>query len=369
MEPKLIKVIEAASAGDKKAFKTIYDRYYKQLFYLALKITGNYADANDAIQDTFLQIQNSLKDLRNPEYFNAWASKIVFSKCTAIFSRNKYIAMDPAEMKNISPDEARKDHIPDQSFHRKNDQEIVQQFISELRPKQKEILLLMYYMQLSIKEIALVLDIPEGTVKGRARIARACLKEKIEDYEKRENRKIDFNIASMETSLIGAFAIESAALHISIPAVGFMVKPPHQWMKFHSLVQSAGIITASAVVAVAGTNVVEAMEHKNEVPKQEIPIVSRAIHIDEQKQFNKVKFYLRNTDTSLEVQNAREAYYTLMEWGLNKRFMKDKTKEDIEMIQPVFDSLEEFGGEYWNRIIRQEWKNDFEDSKAKINFE
>ena len=80
--------IKRAQSGDNEAFGAIYESTHKKTFFICLKIMNNENDAYDMLQETYIQAFKSLKDLKDPDAFNSWLSKIAVSKCNAFFRKN-----------------------------------------------------------------------------------------------------------------------------------------------------------------------------------------------------------------------------------------------------------------------------------------
>lgn len=353
------KIVRKAISGDEKAFLKLYDRYYRQLYYLALKITKNPADASDAVQDAFLQIQESINSLRNPDFFNVWASKIVYTKCVKLFSRNKYTAVDPQEIKDMKIVENRRDFMPAEKHNFENDQQILQSFLDELKPSYREILLLLYYSQFSIKEISLILDIPEGTVKSRSKAARDALKKRVEEFQEKEHRKLDFNIDAFDTALISLFAADFGACSAaaSIPVAGAGTKLLHN-LSLNTVIQGAASISLIAVVSTGGVMAMQNMEKPsaNVLMQRQMPINERV----DTKSFSSLYFTDDKEMQKEEIKNPREAYFSLRKWAYSEEEMKHKTKEEIRSVLPIYKELKNYEGGYWKLLELDGWAAIFE---------
>ena len=157
MDDKIL--IEEAKRGDGKAFEALVQKYQNELYYTALGIVRSRWDAMDICQDTFLKAFSSLNKLRDPEKFRAWIYRILVNRCNDCFRYNQKIIVA--------------EDIERECFHRdedKNDNEETMDLLkvlSSLNKKVRTILVLRYFQELSIKEIASIVACPEGTVKSR----------------------------------------------------------------------------------------------------------------------------------------------------------------------------------------------------------
>ncbi|HOM01799.1 MAG TPA: RNA polymerase sigma factor [Acetivibrio sp.] len=148
-------LVEAAKKGDKRAFDKIVQRYHNELYYTALGIVKSGWDALDICQETFLKAFSSLDTLKDVSKFRAWINRILINKCNDNFRKKKQFTVV--------------DFIENEGFIEDSKEENIDllKALSLLKDETRIILTLRYFQDLSIKEIASIADIPEGTVKSR----------------------------------------------------------------------------------------------------------------------------------------------------------------------------------------------------------
>jgi RNA polymerase sigma-70 factor (ECF subfamily) len=78
MTEKEAQLVTSAKNGDSSAFEELYTRYYKKIFALARMTVKNEADAEDILQQAFVNAWRSLPNLANPKGFNTWLQKITW---------------------------------------------------------------------------------------------------------------------------------------------------------------------------------------------------------------------------------------------------------------------------------------------------
>lgn len=163
----VIKLVRKSKKGNNLAFSTLIKMYEKDLYRVSIAITKNEDDALDCIQETILQAYTSIKTLKNNEYFKTWLIKILINKCNALLQKNKKLIELNSYMieKNTIEDVSRLD---------------IKNSVESLDEDLKLIVVLYYYEDLSIKDIAESINIPEGTVKSRLSRARSKLKEMLD---------------------------------------------------------------------------------------------------------------------------------------------------------------------------------------------
>lgn len=198
--------INCIKKGDEQAYRAFYEYWYPKCFYIAISIMRNETDAKDAAQEAMIEVHKSIHNLRDTKYFKLWLNRIVASKCNRIYRKRKDTTMsmqEDARVHNIK--EERAYLIPDKANHNTTDCEVLQKLITHLSMKYREVLTLMYFEDMSIKEIAYCLQIPEGTVKSRLSSAKAKLKEEILAYEKEADIPLDFKESTLEALLATSF--------------------------------------------------------------------------------------------------------------------------------------------------------------------
>ena len=119
------KIVTSVQNGDNEAFSKLFSLCYKEVFGIAMSTVRNYDKACDITQETFIEIFNTIKSLREPNAFHAWLKKITVHKCTNYFRSKEYkheILVDEAqEINNFfdAIEEERIDYIPEASLDTK----------------------------------------------------------------------------------------------------------------------------------------------------------------------------------------------------------------------------------------------------------
>jgi RNA polymerase sigma-70 factor (ECF subfamily) len=163
--------------GDGKAFELIIKRWNKKLISFAYKITRDLDSAHDIAQESWISIHKGLRKLQEPSKFSSWAFRITYNKSMDYLRYEK--KQNQTEL--LTDHEALTvNEIDDDGWT------TVSSLIENLPIQHKTILLLFYLEKQSIKEIAIILELPEGTVKSRIFYARELLKRK---YKEVKNEK------------------------------------------------------------------------------------------------------------------------------------------------------------------------------------
>ncbi len=163
--------------GERKAFDHLYNRYSKRLFGYFMKMLWNDREhSEDSLHDLFLKIIHR-PELYNPQYeFKAWIFKSAYNLCKNKYRRMAYFKAMQNEMGN----EAEGKHS---NIESKIDEDIQMDFLhqnlEQIDEELRSMFLMRYQEEMSIEELALIYDIPEGTVKSRLFTIRKNLTEKM----------------------------------------------------------------------------------------------------------------------------------------------------------------------------------------------
>lgn len=148
-------LIEAIKLGDKNAFESFIQKYYNELYYTALGIVRSEWDARDICQETFIKVFTSLNKLKDISKLRPWMNKILINKCNDCFRYKRRVSVA--------------DYIEVETYNEIENEEKIDllKALMSLKEEFRMVLTLRYFQDLSLKEVASILDIPEGTVKSR----------------------------------------------------------------------------------------------------------------------------------------------------------------------------------------------------------
>ena len=86
---KLIQTVTAAQQGDTEALNTLFNAFYNDVYYSALKTVKDDTLACDITQETFIEVLNTLDKLQEPAAFVTWLKSITYHQCTRHFRKKK----------------------------------------------------------------------------------------------------------------------------------------------------------------------------------------------------------------------------------------------------------------------------------------
>jgi RNA polymerase sigma-70 factor (ECF subfamily) len=153
--------------GDLAAFEALVERYQRVAFTVALRIVGEYEDARDATQNTFIKVFEKLSTYEPGHRFFSWMYRILMNEClNAARRRRPTDALDPDQAAAANPVEAV------ECAERRRD---VKAALMTLPLPYREVIVLRHFAALSYDEMAAALGVPAKTVKSRLHTARRHL--------------------------------------------------------------------------------------------------------------------------------------------------------------------------------------------------
>ena len=170
------KLASALAKGDRNAFDEIYRKYHIPLYQTAYLITGNASDAEDVLQETFVTAYTKIRELRKPEALRSWLFQIL-SRCALGMIRRRTREVPDEQIVEKSEEKADLTvGLGVREYSDAEDRLIIGEWLQQLDPAHREVVVLFYYNEMSTGEIAKVLGIFEGTVRSRLYYARKELK-------------------------------------------------------------------------------------------------------------------------------------------------------------------------------------------------
>ena len=168
-----MQIILRAQSGDREAFATLFEQYKNLVYKTAYLMLGETAEAEDALQEIFVQVYKSLSGFDpSKAKFTTWLYRVTFNYCLNHCRKKRPFTLP---LEDISS--ALKSEFPGA---RLAEEELIQQAMETLTDKQRAVVILRYFWDLPYAEIAQILGIPLGTVKSRIDLALKTLRKVLE---------------------------------------------------------------------------------------------------------------------------------------------------------------------------------------------
>jgi RNA polymerase sigma-70 factor (ECF subfamily) len=185
-------LVEAALAGEEKAFAKLMSRYKDAIYFMLLKMVNNKNDAEDLTLEAFGKAFKNLHQY-SPNYaFSTWLFKIATNNCIDFLRKRRgvFVSIEnnqengdndpPIKLRSTEPN-------PEEKLIRIQKAFLMRKIVHRLKPRYRILVELRYFREFSYEEIAKELNLPLGTVKAQLFRAREMLFKMIESTEIDEN--------------------------------------------------------------------------------------------------------------------------------------------------------------------------------------
>jgi RNA polymerase sigma-70 factor (ECF subfamily) len=166
-------LIQRLALGDRSAFREMVEIHKKKIYFLALDMVGNPADAEDVSQEVFLRVFRSFKTFNQDARLGAWLYRITYN---ASIDHLRKRAVTPEPMADEALEAGFRSHPqiaepqasldPAVAAERGLLQDRIEKALGNVSPREKAVFLLRHYEDLSLREIAESLELTVGSVKS-----------------------------------------------------------------------------------------------------------------------------------------------------------------------------------------------------------
>ena len=186
---KIKELVSSAKSGNKKSFDKLYELTHNDVWYNCLSLLKDEENAKDIMQETYITAFLKLDTLKDEEKFCGWVTTIAVNLCKKkLKGKVEYQIDDEVLITEAETDELM---LPEEYITKTEKRKVLLQIMEDtLSFNQYQTVLMFYFDEMSISEIAQGLEISEGTVKSRLNSSRAKMKTAIEDYENKSGDKL-----------------------------------------------------------------------------------------------------------------------------------------------------------------------------------
>ena len=168
--------IQKAKQGYVNEIGAIILENMQTLYRVAFSILRTEDEISDAISNTTVIVFEKIHTLKNEEYFKTWLTRILINECYKIYNQNKKIVyLETYDQEKLTYNDT---YVDDD----------IKNLVRKLDKDLKQIVILYYFEDFSVKEISKIMKIPEGTVKSRLSRARKELEKALISQESDERR-------------------------------------------------------------------------------------------------------------------------------------------------------------------------------------
>ncbi|PKP01147.1 MAG: hypothetical protein CVU14_05795 [Bacteroidetes bacterium HGW-Bacteroidetes-9] len=163
-------LVEGCKAGRQQAQIEVYRKYHLQVYNTCLRIVGNQADAEDLMQNSFIDAFNKIKSYKGPSAFGGWLKKIAVNNAIDFVTARKPYGDDPETLTDIAEDN---DTESEEFIEWRV--ELIKKAMNTLIPEYRVILSLCLFEGYDHEEIGQILKISQANVRTRISRARKSL--------------------------------------------------------------------------------------------------------------------------------------------------------------------------------------------------
>ena len=173
-------LVTAGKNGDQDAFSLLVQRYQRRVFNLIFRMLQNYEEASEITQEAFLAAWQGMPSFRGDARFSTWLYRIAYNCALKQLELRK---RDQALHRALQAEQTLEDDHQNARLAMLDNQELIQQQLSQLPPKYRIVLILRHLQDMTYEEMAEVLTMPIGTIKTHLFRARNLLKERLQAFE------------------------------------------------------------------------------------------------------------------------------------------------------------------------------------------
>lgn len=173
-----IELIHKINSWDDSYLNELLERHLQKIFQACFRVCLNEANANDVTQNVVLKIIKNLSKFQNKSEFSTWYYRIAYNESITFLKKNK-VNIEFDELENIIIDETTDFYDSDNKLQKQD----INEAINSLPLLDRNIILYFYFDNIKIKEIAVILELNENTVKTRLKRAKVKLQSHLQIYE------------------------------------------------------------------------------------------------------------------------------------------------------------------------------------------
>lgn len=183
-------LVEKIKKGDNKSFEKLYELTEREVWFTCISFLKNETTAQDIMQETYITAFLKIQSLEKSSQIRSWLNRIAVNKCKNYLKGKGEIQLDDEIFENQAIVDERIS-IPEEYISDKAKREIILSIMQEvLSDVQYQTVVMHYFNEMTVDEIAEVFECSRGTVLSRLNYSRAKMKTAIEDYENKSGDRL-----------------------------------------------------------------------------------------------------------------------------------------------------------------------------------
>lgn len=183
-------LVEAALSGRDGAFAALVERHQRLVWHLVYRMVRHPEDCRELCQEVFIRVYGKLDQFRFDSSLATWIGRIAFSICARHLQRKRLPVVEPGEEETHPVEKAADDFDLAAACADQQLLGYLHEVLEELPPVSRTVLTLYYLEEMSVGEVAEIMDKPVGTIKNLLFRARNRLRSRFNQYlEPSDERK------------------------------------------------------------------------------------------------------------------------------------------------------------------------------------
>lgn len=241
-------LVEKIKKGDNKSFEKLYKLTEREVWFTCISFLKNETTAQDIMQETYITAFLKIQSLEKSSQIRSWLNRIAVNKCKNYLKGKGEIQLDDEIFENQAIVDERIS-IPEEYISDKAKREIIISIMQEvLSDVQYQTVVMHYFNEMTVDEIAEVFECSRGTVLSRLNYSRAKMKTAIEDYEKKSGDKLHGVVVVPFFTTI----FREQAKSLSVPSITITLPNGESLVTAASKGVSTAVKTSTATAVKAG---------------------------------------------------------------------------------------------------------------------
>lgn len=272
---KIARLIKQIQRGKQSAFEEFYKLTSAKAYFIALKITQNEHDAEDILQESYIKALEKINEIDTSQNIMSWFLKIVSNKSKDLLkSRNRLVFGNEEETFFEEIPEEKAEFCPEENLNQEELRLEVMAAIDELTAEKRACIMMMCFGDMSVKEIAESIEVPESTVKNRLYTARKDLKTK---FEKNGNILYGAALGSLLIWALNKTSVTASAAFVSSAASAEIVASAVGANSASATATAVATSTAASTAASTGTGIAAKIAVASVAQKIAIGVAATAV--------------------------------------------------------------------------------------------
>lgn len=188
------KLVNESRLGNEESFQLLFEMSHKVIFFKVNKIVMEESASLDIVQNTYIKAYNNLNNLKEPKAFLKWLNMIATNETKDYLKKKRDINLSALDSSDndieFEIEDESLEFRPEAQANIEETKNLINQMIKKLPETQRVVLIMFYFEELKINEIAKILDINTNTVKSRLRYARDSIEKDVLELEKNSGVKL-----------------------------------------------------------------------------------------------------------------------------------------------------------------------------------